>query len=341
MPEKSLSMEMGNLVCRFGDEKVLLDLADEIVLPCFFGKRLVRSYDKTSYFFHDVSQVMLHDGKHEKVIGIIGRYIKDTTFEREQIFEQEKGLVKDSESMRSSPSAIFLLVLNNHRLIYVKETKNAPPKESFRATLLYFIKNKHKEYINNEYNRLKRAHQENQEEPQITKKDLYERCPIPTMDLIPLTSEDSIEQFVKKYSILKVIEISLSDRNDENDNDPFFEALQKRKDAIGSNNSIVKHSNSKGLDKNNAISEIAEATMQGNQNVKLSGVDGDGDTLRGNNQEFELKKPLHKLSLTPKNAASELYNSFLGLVEDGIIKIPETSEKAKTIINAIAKRWFE
>lgn len=303
------------------------------------NKRL-RSYDKTSYFFHEVTPVLLQDGKDEKIVGIAGRFIKDTTLEREQIFEEGKGLVKDTESMRSSPSAIFLLVLNNHRLIYVKETKNAPSKESFRSTLLYFLRGKHKQFIENEYEKLKQAHQADSDQPRVTKKELYEQSPRPTLELIPLTSEDSIEAFIRKYSILKVIEISLSDRNDESDNDPFFEELQKRKDAIGSKNSIVKHSNSKGLDKDKAINEISEATTQGNQNVKLSGIDEEGDTLRGNNEQFQLKKPLDKLDQKPKRAATQLFQSFVSLVDDGIIKIPETSQKARSVINAIAKRLF-
>jgi len=94
MADKSLNMEMGNLICRFGDKKVLLDLAEEVVLPAFIDNSLVRSYDKTSYFFYDVSPVVLLNNQHEQVIGIAGRFIKDTTLEREQIFENGKGLIK-------------------------------------------------------------------------------------------------------------------------------------------------------------------------------------------------------------------------------------------------------
>lgn len=340
MSEKSLTMEMGNLICRFGNEKVLLDLSDEVVLPCFFDKSLVRSYDKTSFFFHEVSPVMLIDDENEPVIGIAGRFIKDTTLEREQIFEKEKGLVKDSGSMRSSPSATFLLILNNHRLVYVKETKNAPSKESFRSTLLSFLRAKHKQYIDSEYERFKLKYDRDSERSRVTKKDLIESNPRPALELIPLTSEDSIEQFVRKYNILKMMEISLSDRNDENDNDPFFEELQKRKDAVGSTSSTVKHSNSKGLDKEKIITEISEATAQGNQAVKLSGLDNEGDVLRGNNEKFQLRKPLEDLSNKPNKAARELYESFVGLVDDGLVKIPETSQKTKAIIKSLAQSLF-
>lgn len=340
MTEKSLSMEMGNLVCRFGREKVLLDLADEIVLPCFFDDTLVRIHDKTNYFFHEVKPVLLHNEKTEGVIGIVGRYIKDTTLEREQIFEKGKGLIRDTGSMRSSPSSLFLLILNNHRLVYVKETKDAPSKESFCSTLRNFLRSKHKQHIEAEFDRFKAIRDSDPESEMVTKKDLYEATPRPTLELIPLTSEDSIEQFVRNYSVLKTIEISLSDRNDENDNDPFFEELQKRKDVIGSKNSTIKHNNSKGLNKEKAITEIAEATEQGNQAVKLVGIDNDGDILRGNNEKFQLRKPLEELNSKPVRAAHDLYSSFIGLVEDGLIKIPVTSQKAKTIIGLLIQRLF-
>jgi hypothetical protein len=334
MSEKTLNMEMANLVCRFGSDKVLLDLEEEIVLPSFFDDSMIRTYDKTSYFFYDVEAVRFVE-KDETVVGIAGRFIKDTTLEREQIFDRKKGLVQDSDSMRSSPSAIFLLILNNHRLVYVKETKNAPSKETFRSTLLSFIRSKHKLFINSEYEKYK-----NEDGEKVTKKSLYEKFPKPSLDLIPLTSDESIEAFVRNYETLKYIEISLSDRNDEIDDDPFFEQLQKRKDYLGSDKSVVQHRNSKGLDKEKAISEIGEATAQGNQKVKLNGVDANGDVLRGNNEEFQLRKPLEGLSKVPSKAAGKLYDTFKSLVDDGLVKVPSTSEKAKKIVSGIAERLF-
>ena len=333
MSEKTLNMEMANLVCRFGSEKVLLDLEEEIVLPSFFDDLMIRTYDKTSYFFFDVEAVRFVE-KDETIVGIAGRFIKDTTLEREQIFDRKKGLVQDSGSMRSSPSAIFLLILNNHRLIYVKETKDAPSKETFRSTLLNFIRSKHKLFINKQYENYK------SDGEKVTKKSLCEKFPTPSLELIPLTSDESIEAFVRNYETLKYIEISLSDRNDEIDDDPFFEQLQKRKDYLGSDKSVIQHRNSKGLDKEKAISEIGEATAQGNQKVKLNGVDADGDVLRGNNEEFQLRKPLESLNKVPSKAAQKLYDTFKSLIDDGLVKVPPTSEKAKKIVSGIAERLF-
>ncbi|MCW7551087.1 hypothetical protein NX722_00100 [Endozoicomonas gorgoniicola] len=332
MSKISLNMEMGNLICRFGTKKVLLDLVNEIVLPGFLDDTLVRSYGKTSYFFHDVKPVLLNEKGKEPVVAVIGRLIKDTTLEREQVFEKGKGIVRKTGEMASAPSAMFLLILNNHRLIYVRETKNAPKMETFRATLLSFLRNKHKSYID-------ALHKENKSK-KVTKNKLLDDTPRPTIELIPLTSDEDIETFVKKYDVLKSVEISLSDRNDESDNDPFFEAMQKRKDAMGSKKSTIVHSNSKGLDKAEVIVEISEATEQGNQIVKLSGVDCSGDILRGNNEEFQLRKHVEKVSNNSQKAANELFTSFQELVEDGLVKLPQTSEKAKKIIGSLVQRLF-
>lgn len=370
MSKKSLNMEMGNLICKFGQNKVLLDLADEIVFPSFFDTNLIRSYDKTRYFFHDVKKVILNDDENNQVIGIAGRFIKDTTLQREQIFEQERGLIKDTETMRSSPSAIFLLILNYHRLIYVREMSDAPTKETFKSTLLNFLREKHKNFINSEYETYKNLSksissqqeidsnmkisisklnalagrtvidlsQKESDKQLVTKKLLLEIVPYPSLELIPLTTTDSIEDFIKKYDVLKTLEISLFDRNDENDNEPFFEELQKRKDKLGSHKSTLKHTNSKGLKKDVAIHEISEATAQGNQSVKLQGIDLEGDILSGNNEKFQIRKSIDDLSDKPEKAAKELYQSFNGLVKEGLIKLPETSEKVINLINNLAQK---
>ena len=42
-----------NFICRFGSEKVLLDYAEQIVLPAFTDDTMIRSFGKgrTYYFF--------------------------------------------------------------------------------------------------------------------------------------------------------------------------------------------------------------------------------------------------------------------------------------------------
>lgn len=330
MTERSRVLEMGNLVCRFGKKHVLLDLANEVVLPSFFDTAFKRKYDKTKYFFHDTRLVVLD--ANEPVLGIAGRFVKDTLLEREQYYASDSHkLIADDIAIPSAPSAIFLFVLNNHRLIYVKETKYAPSMNAFRSTLHNFLKLKTKQHVQSLYE----SSLEDESIPHTTKTDLNKKFPSPTLTLIPLTTQDDVDQFIRNYDVLNSLVISFAERNDENDSDPFFESFQKKKEKLGSTKSTIRHSSAEGLDKEEVIKEVAEATQQGTQLVKLAGKDSEGDDLRGNNENFQLKKPISQLGKTIPKAAKKLYSSYLSLVDDGIISVPETSEEALQKIKSI------
>jgi hypothetical protein len=334
MKKNESRVEVANLICKFGENKVLLDMFDEIVSPAFFDKKMKRKYDDTTYFFHNVKLVELDKSGSTPVVGIAGRIIKDTTLRREQIYKEGQGLVKDEDSIRSSPSAIFLLILNSHRLVYAHETKDAPSKDTFRSTLLSFLRVKYKKYVSDEWE----ARNEVESEKRVTKKSIQEELPPPTLNLIPLTSDSGIADFVNRYDVLKTLEIRFFDRNDENDSDPFFEQFQARRDRLGSDVSILRHSSKDGLDKSEAIDEITEATQQGNQNVTLKGVDFQGDTLLGNNEQFQIRSAIGSLRKRISSAATQLYDIFKNLVEEGAIKLPPIRPKTRDAIVEIHKR---
>jgi hypothetical protein len=81
----------------------MLDMVDEVVFPAFFDEKMSRNYGRTNYFFYDVNLINLSKKKKTPVIGILGRIIKDTTLEREQIYKEGKGLIKDSRAIMTCP----------------------------------------------------------------------------------------------------------------------------------------------------------------------------------------------------------------------------------------------
>lgn len=134
MAKRELPLEMGNFVCKFGKAN-LIDYFEEIVLPAFSDKNLSRKYGQTSYFFEKVKLVTV-DGR----VLLVGRIIKDMVLEREQVYEEGKGLLAEADELRSSPSSVFVLILDVHRLLYVKETRYAPSLENFKSTVESFLK---------------------------------------------------------------------------------------------------------------------------------------------------------------------------------------------------------
>jgi hypothetical protein len=173
-----------NFVCRFGGKKVLLDYAKEIVLPAFTDDKLVRSYGETDFFFYEVKVEKLGGTRRQPLVGVTGRFIKNTQLVREQIFDQRKGIVHDEAALASAPSVFFILILNDHRLIYYPETAHAPNLKTFQATALFFLKRKHREFIDSTYEALRARG-----EP-ATKKNLREVHPEPTLEVVPISGEE-------------------------------------------------------------------------------------------------------------------------------------------------------
>lgn len=316
MPKVQRPIEMGNLVCKFGS-KNLLDYFDTVIYPAFFDEDLVRWYGETSYFFNKVEIVTI-----EGRVLLVGRFIKDTLLKREQVYSPSKGLVEDHEELQSSPSAIFVLVLDVHRLIYLKEVSHAPSVDSFKSTLEWFIKTKHKEFIDRLAEESKAAGE------RITKKQLLIDNFPPSLELIPLTSARSVEEFVKQYEVLSSVTYKFSDRNDEQDNEGFFRAIQKQKDEVGSKVTTVKHSNTQGLDKDTVIGEVQAATAQGTQKVVMVGKDSSGTTVKGDNKDFQLKTTVEVNSHTPARIAKKMFGKFLQLVGDGLIRVGAPTREA-------------
>lgn len=316
-----------NFICRFGD-KVLVDYAKEVVLPAFFDDKLVRTYgDRTHFHFYDMALERLNDDRENPILGICGRFIKDTQLSRTQIFDPDRGLIKDEQSIRSSPSAFFVLVLNNHRLIYFPETPHAPELKPFEVTVSLFLRTKHTEFINGIYERLRTGGEK------VSKKQLRETHPAPSLEIVPLTGFDDIDQFVKRYEKLKKLELRLIRPNDDIDGEKTFQDLREYLDGIDPKTTKLISSNPDGLDKAKAIEVIHDASAAGNQEVKLSGLDAEGNNLDGNNDNFKVTAELEEIPPTNSGLAKKLFRRFTELVSNDAIRVSsQPAEVAQRIM---------
>jgi hypothetical protein len=330
MPKKS-ELEFANFILRFGQERVLIDFVEEIVIPAF-SSGLERSYGETKHFFHDVE--ILNLGTLENpVLCITGRYIKDTVVKREQVFDEESNeLIKDNDSLHTSPSAVFILILNNHRLIYLSETSYAPSLLAFQTTAAKFIKEKYQDFIDELY-------QQNRHRG-IKKVQLYREYDSPSLEIVPLTSEESISEFIEQYSLLKTVEIKLLTTNNELDNNGFFKQARKAKEEVLANTTTITHNNGKdGLSKGAVTRQLESALSQGNSKVKLKGSDRQGNKLEGSNENFKVRSQLAEIPQTISEIANKGYETFQSLVDQGIIHVGEgrdnISDKIKQLWNKL------
>jgi hypothetical protein len=320
--DQDIAMEAANFTLKF-DGKNLLDYIEDIVIPAFTTKR-TRKYGDTSYFFADVKVQEI-----QGILCIVGRFIKDGMLLAEQRYEKGK-IIQDERTMQSSPSAVFVLMLDTHRLIFGKETKFPPTMQMFESTAARFLRDAHKEFVESKVKAALEAGDK------LTKAEANRQHPYPMLQVVPLSSEDDVKTFIKRFAKLKSVQYTFTPRNDEADNAGlFFDSAQEQQEIVGSKKLTITHSSSEGLHKDQVIIEVAAATAQGNKVVKLKGVDNAGDDLSGDNADFQIKKKIVVPGRRVKTVAEYLVGGFMDWVSIKLIKLPKVDQKTKQKLEQI------
>lgn len=80
--------------------------------------------------------------------------------------------------------------------------------------------------------------------------------------------------------------------------------------------------------------QVSAASGMGNAEVSIKGEDSQGDSIKGNNEDFSLSVELEHLSSKISDAAKQLLEHFLSLASNGVIKLPtptaETIQKVQS-----------
>ncbi|ELW9446578.1 hypothetical protein [Burkholderia orbicola] len=341
-------VSFANFICKFG-EKNLLDVAEDIVLPAFLDcdKLKPRSYSDTRYFFYQ-TQLLNLGSRRSPVLAIAGRFIKDTTLRSEQVFENGRGLVRKVGSLDSAPSAIFVLLLNSHKIIYCPETAHSPSISSFRSTAYNYIRQSQNKFIQEEYDRrveVRNLAIESGDDSieRVTKKKLWEEFPLSTLDVVPIPSALSLSEFIKRYRQLSSISLRVLQTNSELDNSKLLEAIRTTGGQLGAKNSQITHSagDNRTLDTNEAVVQLRAVAMDGNVDVRLSGKDSSGNKLIGNNEEFRLRVETDGVSRDVSQAALQLNNVLNQEIRRSNIRIAQDADPLQTevAVRRIARKF--
>ncbi|ADI91857.1 hypothetical protein [Acinetobacter oleivorans] len=316
------NLEMVNFVCKFGDAD-LLDLFDEVVYPAFFNLNNKRKFRGSEYYFKNVE--LLDLGKDplgtKNLIAIAGRFIKNTELSREQ-YENDKGeLIRDTQGMPSAPSAIFVLMLNSHRLLYVAETKFAPNLNTFKATVDSFFRSE-----KNKYN--KKLDRDEQAKFKV-------RFGSPEITITPLSTEKNVFDHLRQFEKIKKVKVTLNDRNSEFNASKMFDDIHLATKKMNSTTSVEFKNLKEGLDKEETPKEIAAALKQDNQVVKVEGITQDGENLTLSNEDFKLQKKINLVQENVKKTVSNMVAAFKNVVKSGDVTVKKTDTKTQTILDKI------
>lgn len=333
-------IEFGNYTLNFGKEKVLIDLFDEVVFPSFMEMKYIRKLkEKGEYFFLDTQLVRLNFQGQPPTAAIAGRIIKNTKLTRDQIFRRG-GIIEDKSELETAPSSIFILLLDNHRLLFCREVPGAPTIQNFQSTSQYCLKRRHSEFIEEIFERAKQKRAEDPTLKRATKTHITIENPYPELRITPLSDKQSLEAFVQRFKSIDEITIKLLPTNNEEiNNDDFWVAFVERKEQMNSNVATVRFANAKdGLDPVNVYDQASAASNLGNSEVNFKGQDVQGDSLKGNNEDFSLSVELEDFPKEITAAANEAYAQFQKLAQVNVIALPAIAENAISKVNLIIDR---
>ena len=330
-----------------------MDLFESVVYPAFFEPR-ERSIKTSTYFFIDTQLVNLSEESDEQRntdevnrdnqeqieeipdLAILGRFVKDTRLTREQRYDYESNeIVPDEDTLQSSPTAIFILLLKTHRLLYFGETYYSPPIGSFEATIKSFLIESHSAFLQRLYD----------EQPSDSKSyDALEReYPFPTLRITPLSNQDNLRSFVERYSKLETVEIQISTTNAIDDTE-FFHEWRSRKRDIRADKALLKYQNREtGLDKNEVIKETEDIISQADADIRFSGLDNDQNRLTGNLELLKLFVPMNITSHDAKEISKNAFRVYEQLIEQGKIaqaRINRSLQKVSARITDICENMI-
>jgi hypothetical protein len=312
-------VEFANFICHFGND-VLLDYLNEIVLPAFLNGSRTRMYGNSKYLLLDVKLMNLrsHLEPEVRTPALVGRFVMDTELQRDQILVDNK-IIHDTQTIKSAPSSLFVLLLDNHKLIYCKQVSGAPGLSAFRTTAEIILKRRWREYINELSEENKAARELDAQIPKITKRALFDSIQAPNLEIVPLAGSRNLTSLVNQFKILKEINIKLVRPNAELNNDGLFDTVEDARSQVNAATTSLIHRNSEGLNKAQSIKQIAPA-MQGNAVVTLRGTGPTDAKLVGTNEEMSVKEPIEVPPSVSKGSLI-MFNTFKKLIVQKVLQL--------------------
>lgn len=323
-------LEFANFVCKFGN-KNMLDHADDIVLPALMSKEK-RRYGGANYFLYRPALIELEDG----AIAFVAEFVKDGRVDREQIVREGR-LVDNYAAMQSSPSAFVLLVLHNHRLVYLPKTKYAPALAALEATCRVLIERQRRLVIENKLAEI------NPPRGGIgrTRRMLATETPPVDLHIVPLVGAREVHDAISQFGSIESLTITLIASNNELDLDDFFRQLRKENEQLGANKSTLVHRapNKGSLVKEATEAEVKAAGQQGQAQIVVKGVDKNGVELTQSNEKLRLRIEANFKPTTRKKTAQKLYENLMSTVTDGMVKAGVAVHDAKAKVAALWEKW--
>ena len=182
---KKVSVSNFNLVYINKDkEEPLLKYFDSILMPALTSG-IKKGNGDTTYFLMDVNVKEYKQGEY----ALTGLLIKKTVLEIKSDIDENGRLIEKDDRYPAAPFSMFIIYLNNHRMLFIENQKGSPDIRNFKATIKHII---------NTYVRIKNAELKEKGEKEL---------PIPILNVTGIPMRQKIDDALK--DVMKIRELTL------------------------------------------------------------------------------------------------------------------------------------
>lgn len=242
---------IANFNCTFRVEETVYPMIhyfNQILFPALTNYEFVRLYKDNEYYLTDISLVNLSENTNNPEIALIGRHVRRHKVNIKQDYSKEKGFIPIGEIRPSAPYSSFILLIRNHRLIHFKDQSESPEVRSLSSTVRVFIDQYRKKLIQSKVEEI------NKEQVSISsKKELRKYLntifPQPEIDIVPIPSEDIVEQKMKDVIKISTLKFRVYSLNSEIDPSDFYSDIRQIVDELGSPSAEATFSGPRNIDR--------------------------------------------------------------------------------------------
>ena len=182
---KKVSVSNFNLVFVSGDkEEPLLEYFDSILMPAL-NSGIVKGSGDTTYFLMDVGVKEYQEGKY----ALTGLLVKKTILEIKSDIDENGKLIEKDDRYPAAPFSMFIIYLNNHRMLFIENQKGSPDIRNFKATIKHIINT----YVRTKNDKLKEKGEK--------------ELPIPILNVTGIPMRQKINDALK--DVIKIRELTL------------------------------------------------------------------------------------------------------------------------------------
>lgn len=297
---------LANFNCTIKKEKntiPMLEFFNEIIYPALNNTKKYKETKRNKYYISDLKLVELTDGP----MALVGKHIKRTVLDIFPDYNAESGFIGEQFSAPSAPHSNFILLLNNHRLIYYSNEAGAPTVSSFSTTVGHMIytyvkdkrndiiqnlkelkpseaKAKNATYIDEKNNQIKYFRYEYKDEyykniADFSNRYLDEHLPYPETNVVAIESQTLLEEAFKNIKKINKVEFKFyKPNNDPLDFDNLFEQTYSILEK--SNSTSVKTTLNSPEEK--SVIETAIASSKGKTSYQIQATNNENEPIQLN-----------------------------------------------------------